>query len=139
MLLDEHKVALLATTDGDGRPHARWLSPAVLGDRPGALYAVTLPSYSKVIQVRAQPCVEWLVQKPDLSEVITLRGRVNVIDNPMLRTEVLEAIGPRLWSLWKLADGERELVVLETVITEAVHYLPLQGRTSSARYSPGGC
>jgi pyridoxine/pyridoxamine 5'-phosphate oxidase len=139
MLLHEHNVALLATTDWDGRPHARWLSPAILGDRPGALYAVTLPSYSKVTQVRAQPCVEWLVQKPDLTEVITIRGRINVIDNPSLRTEVLDAIGPRLWSLWKLAGKASELVVLETVIEEAIHYLPLEGRTSTARYASGGC
>ncbi len=137
-LLAEHKVALLATADADGKPHARWLSPALLGDRPGALYAVTLPSCAKVAELRSQPCAEWLVQAPDFSEVITLRGRTNVIDNPSLRSEVLEAIGPRLWSFWKLAGGRRELVVLETVIEEAVHYLPLEGRTSSARYGQSG-
>ena len=34
----------------------------------------------------------------------------------------------RMRSLWKLTDDARDLSVLETVVEEATHYLPLEGR-----------
>lgn len=128
-------VGLLATVDERGAPHVRWLVPTILHDRPGALYALSLSKSGAVAQARSNPSVEWLIQTPTLDEIITLRGRMNVVDTPSLRMEVLDTIGPRLWNFWKLADGREDMVVLETVIETAVHYLPMEGRTSSACYA----
>jgi hypothetical protein len=51
-----------------------------------------------------------------------------VVENPSLRSEVLEVLGPRLQTFWKLAHDARDLVVLETVAEEAIRYLPMLGR-----------
>jgi pyridoxamine 5'-phosphate oxidase len=133
-ILEAHGTGLLATTDREGKPHVRWLTPAVLRDRFGAVYALTAPHFAKVAQVRANPYVEWMFQTPSLAEVVTARGRMNVVDNPSLRAEVLEVIGPRLRTFWKLARDERDLAVLETVIEEATLLLPMEGRTQSVRF-----
>jgi general stress protein 26 len=133
-ILDAHGTGLLATTDAEGAPHVRWLTPAVLRDRPGAIYAITGPRFAKVAQVRARPRVEWMFQVPSLLEIITVRGAMSVVDNPSLRSEVLEAVGPRLGTFWKLAKDGRDLAVLETVIEEATHYLPMEGRKTAVRF-----
>lgn len=134
-ILDAHGTGLLATTDAEGAPHVRWLTPAVLRDRPGAIYALTAPRFAKVAEVRARPRVEWMFQVPTLAEIVTVRGRMSVVDNPSLRQEVLEAVGPRLRTFFQLARDGRDLVVLETAIEEAVHYLPLDGRKTVVRFS----
>ena len=133
-ILEAHGTGLLATVDDEGRPHVRWLTPAVLRARHGVVYALTAPRFAKVGQVRANPHVEWMFQTPSLAEVITARGRMNVVDNPSLRAEVQEVIGPRLRTFWKLARDERDLAVLETVIEEATQYLPMEGRKHSVRF-----
>ena len=133
-ILEAHGTGLLATVDDAGAPHVRWLTPAVLRDRPGAIYALTAPRFAKVGQVRANPRVEWMFQTPSLAEVITARGKMNVVDNPSLRAEVQEVIGPRLRTFWRLARDERDLAVLETVLEEATQYLPMEGRKHTVRF-----
>ena len=67
-----------------------------------------------------------------------MRGTVSVVDNPSLRAEVLEAVGPRLRTFWSLAKDARDLVVLETAIEEATRYLPMEGRKSMVRFHRDG-
>jgi general stress protein 26 len=135
-IIDAHGTGLLATVGEDGGPRMRWLTPALLRGRPGAIYALTAPRFAKVGQARAHPRVEWMFQTPALDEIVTLRGRINVVENPSLRAEALEVIGPRLRAFWKLAHDERDLAVLETVIEEATRYLPMQGRKDVVRFEP---
>jgi pyridoxamine 5'-phosphate oxidase len=137
-IIEAHGTGLLATVGDDGGPRMRWLTPALLRGRPGAVYAVTAPRFAKVGQARAHPRAEWMFQTPALDEIVTLRGRINVVDTPSLRAEALEVIGPRLRAFWKLAHDERDLVVLETVIEEATRYLPMLGRKDSVRFGDGG-
>jgi pyridoxamine 5'-phosphate oxidase len=134
-IIEAHGTGLLATVGDDGGPRMRWLTPAVLRGRFGAIYALTAPGFAKVGQARARPRVEWMFQTPSLDEIITLRGRINVVENPSMRAEALEVIGPRLRVFWKLAHDERDLAVLETVIEEATRYLPLQGRKDTTRFA----
>ena len=133
-IIDAHGTGLLATVDQDGNPHLRWLTPAMLRERPGAIYAITAPRFAKVVQVRAHPRVEWMFQTPTLEEVISIRGAINVVENPSLRAEVLEVLGPRLSTFWKLAHDARDLVVLETVVEEATRFLPMEGRKDVVRF-----
>ena len=133
-ILDEHGTGLLATTDAEGAPHVRWLTPTVLRDRPGTIYALTGPRFAKVAQIRAHPRVEWMFQVPSLTEIVTVRGTMSVVDNPSLRAELLEAVGPRLRAFFQLAKDGRDLAVLETAIEEATHYLPMEGRKSVVRF-----
>jgi general stress protein 26 len=137
-ILEEYGTGLLATTDAEGAPHVRWLTPAVLRERPGTIYALTAPRFAKVAQVRERPQVEWMFQLPAHTEIITVRGRVSVVDNPSLRVEVLETVGPRLRAFFQLAKDGRDLVVLETAIEEATHYLPMEGRKTVVRFAEAG-
>jgi general stress protein 26 len=127
MILNEAHTAVLATTDKDGRPHIRWMTPALIEGRSGAVYAVTSPQFGKVHQLEAHPEVEWMFQTPVLDTVVTIRGRINIVDNPSILSEVLETLGPFMRSFWKLKGEERDLVVLETIIEEAIHYKPMKG------------
>ena len=62
-----------------------------------------------------------------LDKIIVQMGFVN-------EREVLEVLGPRLHTFWKLAHDPRDLVVLETAVEEATRYLPMQGRKDSVRF-----
>jgi len=127
MILNEAHTAVLATSDEQGRPHLRWMTPALIPGRDRAVYAVTSPGFDKVSQLGARPEVEWLFQTPGLDTIITVRGRINIVDNPSLLSEVLESLGPFMRSFWKLKGEERDLLVLETVVQEAVYYKPMKG------------
>jgi pyridoxamine 5'-phosphate oxidase len=133
-IIEAHGTGLLATIDDNGHPHVRWMTPTLLRASPGVIYALTAPGFSTFDQVRAHAQVEWMFQTPTLDEVITIRGLVNVVDNPSLRSEVLEALGTRLNALWKLAPQIPDLVVLETVVEKAVRYLPMQGHQDIVRF-----
>jgi len=133
-IIEAHGTGLLATVDSDGNPRVRWLTPTLLPDSPGAVYAITAPKFAKVLQLRAHRRVEWMFQTPTLDEVISIRGTINVVETPSLRAEVLEVLGPRLHTFWKFARDARDLVVLETVAEEATCLLPMIGRTDVVRF-----
>jgi len=133
MILNEAHTAVLATVDEQGNPHLRWMTPALIGGREGAVFAVTSPSFAKARQLAAHPGVEWLFQTPLLDTVLMVRGRINVLDNPSILAEVLQALGPYMHSFWRLQGDERDLVVLETILEEAVCYWPLKGRKETVK------
>ena len=127
MILNEAHTAVLATTDQEGKPHIRWMTPALLRGRSAAVYAITSPRFGKVVQLESHPEVEWMFQTPVLDTIVTIRGRINIVDNPSILSEVLENLGPFMRSFWKLKGDERDLVVLETIIEEAIYYKPMKG------------
>ena len=126
-ILASARTAALATVDEAGRPHVRWMTPTVLKGRPGALYAVTSPHLAKVVQLAGNSQVEWMIQTAALNEVVHLRGRINVVDNPSLKAEIAEAIGGRLTAFWKVSAEHTDFVVLETAVEEGVYFLPMKG------------
>ena len=133
-IIESHGTGLLATVDEAGDPHVRWLTPTLLPGRQDVLYALTAPRFAKVLQLKTHPKVEWMFQTPILDEVVNVRGTLHVIENPSLRAEVLEALGSRLRTFWRLAHDTRDLVVLETLIEEATRYLPMDGRKEIVRF-----
>jgi len=135
IILDEPKTAILATSDENGQPRMRWMTPTILKDRSEVLYAVTAQGFEKAKHLEKNPNVEWMVQPPSLETIITLRGKLNVVDNASLKSEVLEAIGKRLTAFWKLNENQANMVVLETVIEEAVLYKPMIGVKSRVKFN----
>ncbi len=134
-VLDNSKVAVLTTVDDGGCPHVRWMTPGLVKGRPECLYALTSPKFRKLLQVAACPKVEWMMQTRSLDEVIVVRGTMEVIDNPGLKSEVTEAIGRNLEVFWRINPDAAELVVLETTIETIERFLPLSGRKETARFS----
>ena len=126
-IIADSKTAVLATADTENQPFARWMTPVVIKDRPGAIYAVTSPEFKKARQLEANQKVQWLFQTKLLDRIASVRGLVNVIDSSALKSEVMEAIGPRLNVFWRINDDASKLVVLETVIQEATWFTPMKG------------
>jgi general stress protein 26 len=124
-IIDDAQVGILATTDPDGRPAMRWMTPATVRGRPGCLYAVTSPAFRKIRHLASHPEVEWMFQTPELNKVITVRGRISIIDNPQLKSEVLESIGRRLEVFWRVNE-KTEFIVLETAIDGISIFHPMQ-------------
>ena len=131
-VLDGSHTAVLSTVDAEGHPHSRWMVPTVLRGQPGTLYAVTAPKFAKVEHIAAQPRVSWLIQSKSLSDVVEINGKAQIIDNPALKSDVLEALGPNLSAFWTVNHDESELVVIETAIELISHFQPMKGERVSA-------
>jgi len=125
-IIDAAQVAVLATIDPEGRPAMRWMTPAMVRGRPGYLYAVSSVECRKVHHLQSCPAVEWLFQTPELNRIVAVQGRMSVIDNPQLKSEVLESIGPRLEVFWRTNEKKTDFIVLETVIDQISLYQPMK-------------
>ena len=129
------KTGVMATVDGEGKPHIRWMTPAVLKDRQTALFAVTCPHFTKTAHLAANPKVEWMMQSRQFEKVFQVRGVVNLLDNPSMKSEVLEELGPRLNVFWHVVCDASEFVVVETVIEEITLYEPLRNHRTTVKFS----
>ncbi len=133
-VLEKSGIGILATVDADDRPHVRWMTPAVVRGRDGFLFAVTSPEFKKAAEASGNPAVEWQIQTKSLDEIVTVRGQMSVVDNAAAKAEVLEAIGGKLGTFWKINPDESSLVVLETAIEEIIYFKPTSGDRSSAQF-----
>ena len=134
-IIDDAKTAVLATVDPDGHPHMRWMTPTLLGDRPGAIYAVTSPDFAKIAHLSANPKAQWMFQTRLLNRIATANGLVNVIDNSAMKAEVIEGIGRRLNVFWRVNKDPSKLVVLETVLEHAFYFEPMKGVREDISFS----
>ena len=135
-ILDDAKAAVLATTDAEGIARLRWMTPAVLKHRPGTLFCFTRPGTEKVGNIELHPEVEWLIQNRALTEIVNVRGTAAVLDNPALKNEILETLGPRLNMFWKIDLEKTEFVVLETVIRQATYFQPIKAVVETVKFQP---
>lgn len=132
-VIEGSKIAILATSDGNGQPHMRWMTPAILRGREGSLYAVTSPEFAKAEQISQNPKVEWMVQSKPLDEVVRARGTITMIDNPAVKAMVLEELGSRLAAFWKANPDPANLIVLETALEELTYEQPISGERTDVR------
>ena len=134
-ILSDVKIAVLASIDTDQAPRLRWMSPVVLDSRPNAIYTISSPHFQKIHQLENNPQVEWMIQTLDISEVVNVKGKINIIDNPALKAEVIEKMDDRLNVFWRLSSEETDFLVLETIIEEASYYLPMRPTKNTVRFS----
>jgi pyridoxamine 5'-phosphate oxidase len=126
-IIDAAQVGVLATVSPEGWPATRWMTVAAVRGRPGYLYSVSAPDARKVRHIQTNPVVEWTFQSPELNLIVTVTGRMSAIDNPQLKSEVLEAIGPRLEVFWRVQET-MEFIVVETAIDEISVFEPMKQR-----------
>lgn len=136
-VLAKAKTGVLATVGKNQQPHMRWMTPAVLKGRPGCLYAVTSPSFAKLLDLRENPKVQWMIQTPSLREICAVDGILTAIDNPALKSEIIEAIGRILFVFWKV-NPQSEFIVLETRITQATYFCPMKGVKETVTFTTAG-
>jgi general stress protein 26 len=133
-LIEDSRAGVLATVDSSGLPRMRWMTPAILKDRPNELFCVTCPGSSKTEELGHQPRVQWMIQNRAMTQVVTVCGTVNIVDDPAIKTEIMEAIGRRLDVFWRANCDRQEFVVLETVISEATYLKPMQGARETVMF-----
>jgi general stress protein 26 len=131
-VLDSSHAAVFTTVDGDGRPHSRWMVPAVIRGQAGSLYAVTSPHFAKIEQIATHDRVSWLIQSKALDEILEVTGKAIIIDNPALKSDVLEALGPNLSTFWHINPDESDLTVIETAIESITYLQPKKGERATA-------
>ncbi len=132
-VLENAKIAVLATVDPDGAPRLRWMTPALVRGRDGFLYAVTSPDFEKTTDLRVNPKADWMIQTKGLDKIVNVRGSIALLDNPAVHAEVLEAVGRNLTTFWRVNPDETKLIVLETAIEEISCLYPLNGERETAR------
>ncbi len=125
-LLDAVRVGILGTLSEDGYPHSRWMTAATLPRVHDCVYCVTTAGSPKVKELESCDRVQWSFQSPTLREIVYLRGRAAVVNNPGLKAEVLEALGPNLATFWRINPDPAKLVVIETVIEKAKLFRPME-------------
>ncbi|MBD3344613.1 MAG: pyridoxamine 5'-phosphate oxidase family protein [Chitinivibrionales bacterium] len=127
IIIDQAKTAVLATADKKGRPHMRWVTPAIVDNRFGSIFMITSPGFAKVNHILAMPEVEWLFQTTNLDTIISINGTMKINRNASLNSEIREIVSTRLGTFWKLNKDPHDTVVLETMVTNSMLFKPLQG------------
>lgn len=133
-ICDDAKTALLATVDSDGAPHMRWITPGLLNSVPGSVFFITVPHSEKVIHIKSNPQVQWQFQTRNLDRIITLNAKAIVHDNRGLVSDVLEQVGKRLTTFWKIGSGTDVLVAVECIIESVASFDPVKGTSVSAEF-----
>ncbi len=124
-LVETTNLAILSNIDPEGRPRMRWMTPALIRGQQGSLYALTSPNFDKSAQLAKNDKVEWMLQTRALDEIMRVRGRVVLVDNPTVKADVTEALGGKLTVFWRVNSDASDLIVLETVIDTIVYYRPI--------------
>lgn len=137
-IIEDSKAGVLASVDAQGRPHVRWMTPVVLGQWPDTIFAVTAPHFPKILQLDANNQVEWMIQTRALDQVVNVRGHMDILDNPSLKAQVMEAIGKRLTVFWTVNKDSTDFVILETVIDEAAWTVPIKNLKEIVTFQPEG-
>jgi len=131
-LLDTAKVGFLTTIGTDGYPHGRWMTPTMLPGEPRFLYCVSMAVSRKAMEIQKDQKVFWSFQTATLGKVIAARGSAVVLDNPQLKAQVLESIGPNLANFWRINPDAKQLIVIETALERVSLYRPAEGTVSQA-------
>jgi len=136
-VIDDSHTGVLVTVDQEGNPSSRWMTPTVIRGRTGFLYTVTVPAFRKAGHIERNALVEWMLQTRSLSKIVNVRGRAQIIDNPALKSDVLESIGGHMAVFWKINSDSADFVVIETQIEHLDYFEPTKGRHFSASLSAG--
>ena len=133
-ILEDSRAGVLATIDEQGNPRMRWMTPAVVKGRPDVLFAVTSPDFHKVVQLNAHADAEWMIQTRALDQVVNLRGKINVLENPSIRSEIMEHLAKQLTVFWRVNTEKTDFIVLETIIEEVTYFRPMKGQKEIVRF-----
>ena len=135
LMLEDTQSGILATTDPEGYPNLRYMTPTLVPGKDGLLYAVTAQHFPKVTDIAKNSRVSWLFTSARTREVYSLRGLIRLIDNPRFKSEILEQLGKGLETFWKLNEDPSLLVCLETVLESAEYFNPKTAEKSQVSFA----
>lgn len=123
-LADGTRPGVLATVDGDGMPHLRWMATLSLREFPH-LYALTSPSSRKVEHIRANPKVSWMFTTEGSSMVINLSGTATIVSDKNEINRIWSVIDNKESAFFLSLDTEADGVsVIETMIEDVECVVP---------------
>jgi general stress protein 26 len=134
-ILETAKAGVLATVGPGEEARVRWLTPAIFPERTDRIYCLTTPESRKAGDIGARPHVEWMIQSPALTELVTLRGPMRLLEDETLRDEVFRAVNRRLTVFWRVHPGEQAYLVGETRIESGTYFRPMEGRREEVAFS----
>jgi pyridoxamine 5'-phosphate oxidase len=132
-LIEDARCAVLASITSENEPRIRWMTPTFLPGEDRMMYAITNPESNKIHDMENNENVSWMFQMKDLSEIVNVRGKMNIIDNPSLKAEIIELIGARIHIIWRL-NPESDFIVLETVIEEGIYFNPMRSVCETVKF-----
>lgn len=88
-----HNVHILATVDGEGKPHMRWMGALVEDpDTPWTFYLACGKDSRKMHQIAENNHAELLFSKEDDWQVASLEGTAEKVDSPEIRKLLWETV-----------------------------------------------
>ncbi|OHB57609.1 MAG: hypothetical protein A2Y07_07065 [Planctomycetes bacterium GWF2_50_10] len=136
-IIDEAKTAVLITCSENCFPRGRWMTPAMLSEYPDRIFCFSMHGNTELAHIANNANVSWLFQNRSLKKVITVTGLARVIDNPALKTELMETLAEHLAIFWKANIEQMSFVVIETMITNAEYFLPDSGHRTTVEFTKG--
>jgi len=79
-LVNGRHPGVLGTVGMDGIPEVRWMSTLSFDEFP-VFYTLTSPDSRKIEQIKSHPGVNWMFFNEDLSLVLNLRGKAEIIND----------------------------------------------------------
>lgn len=134
-LIEESKVGVLATVHKEGRPHIRWMTPALIKGHDNSIYTVTSTHFPDSMDLEKYPEGEWMIQARALDEIINIKGNMTFIHNPSLNSQVMESLGDRLTMYWKVNKDEMDFLVMEMSIKSMHYFHPMKGTHNLLNFS----
>lgn len=122
--LSNQREALLTTVNPDGRPHATWMGTVCTSDFVD-LITLTGTRTDKVVNIRANPQVEWMFTSTDRETIVYFEGRAEIIHNDEMKHRYIQMVPPEsrgFFMHYYRAGGE--WCVIKTHITSAVYCVP---------------
>lgn len=126
-MLEDVKNGILGTTEEEGFPAMRWMTPTMIQGHGSCLYAVTASTFPKVKALQTHDKVSWLFTSNKTGEVLSLRGKLKIVDEPRFKSEIMEELGRSLETFWKLNNDPSTLVCLETSLVSGEYFNPKVG------------
>ena len=115
-LVDGRHPGVLATVDGEGQPHLRWMSSLSFDEFP-VFHSLTAPGSRKVAEIRNHPDVSWMFFNADNSLVLNLHGKAVIVEDPAVLKRVWGAIVDTSHAYFLYEYGRKPgFVVIETVV-----------------------
>ena len=127
-ILDGQGAAVLTTTSESGQPHATWMA-TICSEDFREIVTITSPDSEKVANLQANDAVEWMFTREDMMRVAYLRGRAEIVDDPV---EVKQWWGQlpdkgRAFFLSHYNTGVG-FSIIKTKVSSCVYCLPMEFR-----------
>jgi len=123
-LVADSSLAIMATADGEGRPHAVWMNATVTPDLEEVL-AITRPDTQKISNLKANPRAEWSFSSTSRESFVYLSGPTEILEGEDAQRGWDAMPGKNFAYYRNAAGGESDdpadYAVIRTKVRKVVH------------------